>query len=75
MTDAACAICNRPYDNACIVAINGSKEKVDSLKERLACQKKAIKGRKRKLLEVTNKSRGRLQSTHSQDEAQLWPGP
>ena len=55
MTEQACGICSRPFNDEFIVPVNGSEERVAELRAKLASQKKELrakKGTKRKLVET-----------------------
>lgn len=55
MTELACSICGRPFNESDVIPINGSKEQVAALKDKmdlLKKERKVKKGQKRKLLEV-----------------------
>ena len=73
MTDAACATCSRPFDDSCVISINGPSEKVQELQQRLADKKKLVKGKKRKLLETMKASEEESKGTRSQADFKLQP--
>ena len=57
MSEQACSICSRPFNEDCVVPIHGTPHQVEALKARLKARKeaaKAKKGRKRKLAALSS---------------------